>query len=154
MNTWFMVRAGLVGAAFVLAALSTQALAPVGGASVPMLLAVFAFGIVGMLFIVGVQRLNPRSARVWRYPNWSINPFVLREPLQFFHLGGFFFLAGGAGSALGQLFRGQALGLASLFLPAFGAGILIGVYACTFVYRAKMESHDHSAFSAAKRHAP
>lgn len=103
-----------------------------------LLFVVFGFGIIGMLFVVGVQRLNPRPAPTWRYPNWSVNPFSLREPLQFFHLGGFFLLAGGAGGALGQLLRGHPLGVANLFLPAFGAGILSGVYVCILVYCRKM----------------
>ena len=138
MKTWAIVRGALLAAAFLQGALGNQVLAPAEGVSVPLLFLVFGFGIIGMLFVVGVQRLNPRSAQSWRYPNWSVNPFSLREPLQFFHLGGFFFLACGGGGTLGQLLRGEQLGLANLFLPAFGAGLLGGVYVCTLVFRSKM----------------
>lgn len=139
MNIWATVRAGLIAAGFVLASVTNAAAAPREGVTLTILAAVFSFGMVAMLFVIGMQRINPRSAPTWRYPSWTVNPFSLQEPLQFFHLGGFFFLATGAGAALYQLLHGQELGLANLFLPAFGAGILVGVYACTFAYRGKME---------------
>jgi hypothetical protein len=83
MNTWFLVRLFLIGVALLQGALSNQALAPPEGVSATLVLAIFVFGFVGMLFIVGIQRFNPRSAAVWRYPAWTVNPFLLREPLQF-----------------------------------------------------------------------
>jgi hypothetical protein len=138
MNTWLLVRLVLIAAAFLQGTLSNEALAPPEGVSVMLLMAIFAFGSVGMLFIVGIQRFNPRTAAVWRYPAWTVNPFLLREPLQFFHLGGFFVFAAGAGGALRGLVLGPLPGLPALFLPAWGVGMLCGVYACTFVYRSKM----------------
>ncbi len=140
MRLWLAVRIALVGLSFLQGALSSQSFAPPQGVSLSLLAAIFVFGIVGMLFVVGIQRVTPRSAPVWRYPRWSINPFLLREPLQFFHLGGFFFIATGAGNALRLLFLAQPITASALFLPAFGAGALAGVYACTVVYRGKMES--------------
>ena len=140
MNTWAIVRVVLVAAAFLQTALSNRSFAPAEGVTVPLLVIVFGFGIIALLLVIGVQRLNPYSAPTWRYPSWSVSPFSLREPLQFFHFCGFFFLAGGVGGAVGQVLRGQQLGLTNLFLPAFGAGILCGVYACTLIYRGKMTS--------------
>lgn len=139
MKTWLVVRLALIGLFFLQGALSNQIAAPPEGVSAPLLAGIFVFAIVGMLFVVGIQRINPRSAPVWRYPNWSISPFLLREPLQFFHLGGFLFIAGGFGSALRLLVLGQAITVSALFLPTFGAGTLAGVYVCTVMYRSKME---------------
>lgn len=143
MKTWVIVRVILLILAFFQGVFSSQVSAPPEGGTTTLLLSVFGFGVFGMLFVVGIQRINPRSAPIWRYPSWFINPFLLSEPLQFFHLGGYFFLVIGAGSVLRQLFLGQDLGLSILFMPAFGAGILSGVYACTFVYRGKMQRLTH-----------
>lgn len=138
MNTWFIIRLVLVAFAFLGGVFSTQPTPQPDGVSAGILLGIFAFGILGMLFVVGIQRVNPRTASTWRYPSWAINPFLLREPLQFFHLGGFFMLAAGAGNLLRILFVEQASWFSALTLLAFGAGILGGVYACTVVYRGKM----------------
>ena len=138
MNLWTTVRVALLAVGFLQGALSSHVLGPSEGVTAFLLVVVFAFGLVGVLFVVGVQRINPWSAPKWRYPSWSINPFLLREPLQFFHFAGFFFIAGGVGNALRQLFLGQELQLSSLFLPAVGIGAIAGVYACTFAYRGKM----------------
>ena len=138
MKTWAIVRIALVATGVIQGALSDRVAAPADGVSIPLLFVVLGFGIFAMLFLVGVQRLNPRNAPAWRYPSWSLSPFSLRAPLQFFHLCGYFFLASGLGGALGQVVHGQPLGLATLFLPAFGAGLLVGVYLCTAVFRSKM----------------
>ncbi|MDM4769972.1 hypothetical protein [Solimonas sp. SE-A11] len=139
MKIGFIVRLSVVALSFAQGALTSQLVAPAEGVSASMLVVVFLFGIVSMLFVVGMQRINPRSASVWRYPNWDINPFLLNEPLQFFHLGGYSFIAVGVGSALRLLVLGQAIPVSVMFAPAAGAGVLAGVYACTIVYRGKME---------------
>jgi len=145
MNTWLIVRVALVALSLVQGALTNEVIAPLEGVSASLLLAIFAFGVVGMLFVVGIQRVNHRSAAVWRYPSWSICPFLLREPLQFFHFGGFFLIAAGVGGALRMLVLGQSLLLSLLFIPTYGVGILAGVYVCTVVYRSKMERPQQSA---------
>ncbi len=139
MRFWLYVRLALIALSFLQGALSSEIVAPPEGVSVLLLIDVFLFDIVAMLFLIGMQRINPRSAPVWRYPRWSINPFFMSEPLQFFHLGGFFFIAVGVGSALRLFLGGRTIPLTVLFAPAIGAGVLAGVYACTAVYRGKME---------------
>ena len=126
MNIWIIVRLALVALFFLQGALSSQAIAPPEGASASLLLAAFAFGIVSMLFVIGIQRVNPWSAPTWRYPSWSINPFMLREPLQFFHFASFTFIAVGIGTALRSVVLGESLGLSVLFAPVIGAGTLGG----------------------------
>jgi hypothetical protein len=138
MRKWLVVRSALIVFAFLYCALVSQEMTPDNVTS-ELLFTIFCFGIIGLLFVVGIQRLNPRSAPIWRYPSWSINPFLAREPLQFFHLGGFYFLASGAGIILRKLFLNQDLDISLLFFPAFGAGTLCGIYVCTYVYKSKME---------------
>ena len=138
MNQWAIVRVALLAIGLLQGALSSQAQAPLDGVTPTLIAVAFAFGIVGLLFVVGIQRINPISAPIWRYPSWSINPFLLREPLQFFHLGGFYFLASGVGELLRQIFLKNPLTLDYLFLPAIGLGLLSGVYLCTVVFRSKM----------------
>ena len=138
MNSWKIVRLVLVALSAIASTFSNQSIAPPEEVSTSVLLAVFSFGIASMLFIIGIQRVNPRSAATWRYPSWSINPFLLQEPLQFFHLASFTFIAVGVGSALRIFVLGESLDLSALFAPTLGAGILCGVYACTLLYSSKM----------------
>jgi hypothetical protein len=144
MKTWFIVRLALVAASFLQGAFIDLPLALSEDVSAQSLLFIFGFGILGMLFVVGFQRFNPRSAPTWRYPSWHINPFLLREPLQFFHLGAFIMFAVVAGDALRSVILGQPLQLSLLLPLVFGAGILVGVYACTFVFRSKMMPPNNS----------
>jgi hypothetical protein len=139
MKTWLPVRLVLVALSFLQGALSDEVVAPPEGVSLSLLAIVFVFGIVGMLFVVGIQRVNPRSAPVWRRPRWSINPFSMKEPLQFFHLGGFVLISVGVGSAVRLLVLGQPITASVLFAPTFGIGMLAGVYVCTLAFRGKME---------------
>ncbi len=139
MNAWSIVRFALLAVAFLQGAFVSQS--PVSPEEVSLWPAfrLFGFGILCMLFVVGIQRINPFSAPSWRYPSWFINPFLFREPLQFFHLAGFSMLATSAGTLVRMLFVEPLLWFSALSSLAFGAGILGGVYACTFVYRGKME---------------
>lgn len=136
MNPWLIVRVALVLSAF-LRTTFARGVVPMEEVDhfPPLLILVFAF--VGMLFIVGIQRLNPYTSR-WRYPSWRINPFMFREPLQFFHLGGFFFLASAAGMLVNGAVTGRAVSTGTFVFLAFGVGILGGVHACTVLHRGKM----------------
>jgi hypothetical protein len=100
--------------------------------------AVFVFGIVGMLFVIGIQAFNPRSDREWLYPGWALNPFKLGQPLQFFHFGGYLILAAGVGALLRSLFAHDMPLAEPVVLTFWGAGILVGVWCCTRIFRKKM----------------
>lgn len=135
---WTIIRATFFAAAFLSSALISRTPAPTDDTPMPFLIAAFVFGIVGLLFVVGMQRINPLSAKLWRYPKWSINPFQMREPLQFFHFGGYFMLASGAGTVLHEIFFGPAFQTSDCLPIVFGLGILCGVRACIVVYQNKM----------------
>ena len=65
-------------------------------------------------------------------------PFRPGQPLQFFHFGGYFMLAAGVGALLRSLFV-SAMPLAEPVLITFwGAGMLVGVWCCTRVFKKKM----------------
>lgn len=115
--------------------------------SAGVLLAVFLFGIVGLFFVVGIQAANPLSAKSWRYPSWSANSFSMRQPLQFFHLAGHFFLAIVLGRVAQLVVTGEPVGFELLVPAAVGGGCIAGVYICTVVFRKKMQRGDDNAFS-------
>jgi hypothetical protein len=138
MKSWLILRVILIFAALLQGMLMDGVAPPPEDSSLPILGVIFIFGIVGMLFVVGIQAFNPLSASVWRYPSWHINPFLLKEPLQFFHFGGYYFLALGGGILIRHLATSHPLGPDSFFLLSLASGILAGVWACTVVFRRKM----------------
>lgn len=138
MKTWPILRVILILAALLQGLLLDGVAPPPEDSPLPILGVIFIFGVVGMLFVVGIQAFNPRSASVWRYPSWSINPFLLKEPLQFFHFGGYYFLALGVGVLVRHLVTSHTVGPDSFFLLSLALGILAGVWACTIVFRRKM----------------
>ena len=138
MKAWLYVRSALVALSFFQGAFLDMSLPDPVDVSVRSLSMIFGFGILGMVFVIGVQRFNPRSAPTWRYPSWHINPVLLGEPLQFFHLGSFVMFSVVAGSVLRAVVQGQVLQLSLLLPLVLGAGTLVGVYVCTFVFRSKM----------------
>jgi hypothetical protein len=112
---------------------------PFAGGSFALLLVFFFFGSVATVFIVGLQAINSRSAVVWTKPSWLINPFSLKQPLQFFHLVGFFFIATGSAATVVALLK-HLSGLEPLLPIALGAGTLFGIRCCTVLYRRKISS--------------
>jgi hypothetical protein len=140
MNVWIYIRGGIVGASLLGGIFGHPRPVAFGYPWPYLAAAVFAFGVVGMLFIVGIQAFNPRSAPVWHYPHWTKNPFTTREPLQFFHLGGFFFLAAGIGALMRSLLTSAAPEIEPVIFAFWGLGILAGVWCCTRVFRRKMEA--------------
>src|SRR5262245_26024000 len=139
MNPWLYVRGGLVVVSFLDGAIAASRLdIALDQDFHEIAAAVFVFGIVAMLLIVGVQALASRSDAEWTYPSWRLNPFKLGQPLQFFHLGGYFFLAEGAGVLLRSLFV-EAMPLGEpVVLTACGIGMLTGVWCCTRLFKRKM----------------
>ena len=140
MSKWTTIRLALIAATLVASAFPATPPEQTEDIPVLFLIAVFVFGIVALLGVVGFQRFNPLSAKTWRYPDWSINPFLLREPLQFFHFGGYFMLASGLGTVISRMVFGPALSVSDCLPLAFGLGILCGVRVCTIAYHDKMVS--------------
>jgi hypothetical protein len=55
---------------------------------------------LGVVFVLGLQKINPMSTASWRLPRWSDNPFSLRQPLPNFHFSAWLFIALGLGSVV------------------------------------------------------
>ena len=138
-NRWVYVRGGLVAASFVGEIFSEGRVVNFGYPWPQLTTALFVFGVVGMLFVVGVQTFNPRSASTWAFPQWRLNPLTMRQPLQLFHLCGYFFLAAGTGALLRALVLGTPAGDEPIAFASWGAGIIAGVWCCSRVFPRKME---------------
>lgn len=131
---WVIVVASAVAAFFV--PLGPQASPPMGWSA---LLAILAFCPVGLLLVLGLQVINPRSAKLWLRPSWQLNPFNFRQPLQFFHLAAYVCL----GQALAVLAR-LAVSHVSFYVEALvpvamAIGIFLGLQLVKLVFRAKIE---------------
>lgn len=139
MNVWLYVRSGLVVTSFLLCAFgASRRDVDFSYGLLEIAAAAFAFGVVGALFLVGIQAFNPRSDAEWAYPRWTLSPFELGQPLQFVHFCGYLLLAGGVGSLIRAVFV-QATPLAEPVAFAFwGAGILVGVWCCCRLFKKKM----------------
>jgi hypothetical protein len=136
-DVWLITRIAVV----MTGALSAQSFvpgpaSPFAGGSILLLLVFFGFGVIAMLFVVGLQAFNSRSAVLWIKPDWRLNPFSLKQPLQFFHMMGFYFIVSGiAASTLTLLMHLSGL---EPFIPiALGAGTLFGVKCCIVLFRWK-----------------
>jgi hypothetical protein len=138
MNGWGWLRIAIVAISFVQGIIQPSSL---GEASDWKIAVIFLFfPIVAILFVIGIQFVNPFSAPTWERPRWTTNPFQFRQPLQFFHLGGYASVADGLGTLVNALFTGTPLFDAVPFI-LLGVGTVIGVSLCTVAYRRRME-HD------------
>ncbi len=140
MSTWAWVRFILLAVSFL-----AELLRPSVSTDVPSigwygLVAILVLSALGLLFVIGLQALNPRSAPVWNVPSWQANPFQLSQPLQFFHLGGYFALSVGIGSILKSLISGWTLQPGTFMWVVFGIGLLAGVQLCVMVFRRKIKT--------------
>ena len=91
MNMWPYIRGGLVAVSLLGGTLGVhRQYVDFGYGLYQIAAAVFVFGIVGMLFVIGIQAFNPRSDAKWSYPRCALNTFKIGQPLQFFHFGGYF----------------------------------------------------------------
>lgn len=136
-DVWLLTRIAVV----ITGALSAQSFVPgpdsqFAGGSISLLLVFFGFGVIAMLFVVGLQAFNSRSAVLWTKPDWRLNPFSLKQPLQFFHMMGFYFIVSGIAASVVTLLR-HVSGLEPFIPIALGAGVLLGVKFCILLFRWK-----------------
>lgn len=85
MKSWLYVRIGLILFSFIGTLLVSDA-APTPDFDWNALAILTAVIPMMLLFVVGGQTLNSRSASTWQRPSWRLNPFNFSEPLQFFDL--------------------------------------------------------------------
>lgn len=138
MNSWAWIRFALVIAGFVGSLFMPPEPAAVPSLQWGTLAVVIVLMPVSLLFVVWLQFINPRSAAVWRYPRWGINPFMFSEPLQFFHLAAFVCLAQGLGFLIKLGMTRTPVFPEALIGLIMGVGMLLGLRLCTVVFRRKM----------------
>lgn len=140
MTPWVYLRVALILAAAVSACLSPlgpRATSPIGWGTLTF---VFAFFSLGLVPILALQRFNRWSAPTWHRPSWKLNPFSIREPLQFFHLCSWVFLTQGA-ITLGRLLSSSASFYAEALVPlTMGASTFLGIRLSMLVFKSKMAS--------------
>lgn len=138
MNIWALIRVALVlftAVATFFVPLGPQAKPPI---SWPALAAIFVSCSLGLLFVFGIQAINPQSAKVWRRPSWALNPFNFQEPLQFFHLGAYVGLADGIVTFARVAYSSTPFYAEALVPLVIGLGILVGLQITMVVFRSKM----------------
>jgi hypothetical protein len=139
LSRWFWVRiaviagGGLQGVSFV-----SREIKDSSNVSWTDCLLMSLFAVFGTLVIIGIQAINPRSAPIWRKPSWKINPFLVREPLQFFHCAAYFSLVTGIVACATSFCREMDVFPFAAALIGIGAGMWLGVRLSLFVFRRKM----------------
>ena len=142
-HKWLWVRLGIVAAA-VPGGLSFASPETVKTSNVDWWACLaLVFGVpVAVLFVVGIQALNPWSAPTWRKPSWTVNPFDFSQPLQSLHVTSFFFLAGGVAAFSSLPFHGWSGAPLAVSLVSIGAGSWVGVWLCVWCFRHKLVRDD------------
>lgn len=112
---------------------------------VPMV--IFVFCPIAMVLVVGVQRVNPRSAHVWHRPSWTGNPFNFRDPIQFFHFAAIITIAQGVVILARVSLTSFPFYVESLVPLAMGLGVWVGVRVTMALYRSKFENGTALAIS-------
>lgn len=136
--TWVFIRSVVTGLFFVIPLAQSPSKPTINADWYDVLLA-FVASFFGLIFVVGIQRMNSRSASVWRYPAWSINPFTVKEPLQLFHFVGYVLVAQGSASTLRLVVASVSPFPEAVLELGMGIGLIAGVWFCTVLFRGKME---------------
>ncbi len=141
MNKWLLIRLGLI-------AVSAAAYSIQGAVSAhaepaidlsALIIGLF-FGIIGLQFVLAIQFVNKKSAGVWEPPSWSENPFQIKQPIQFFHLGAWLFIVSSLVSVIQTWFKNPKFILDALMPLFIGVGLLIGVQLSRALFRRKFRS--------------
>lgn len=140
-NKWFFVRIGLVAGSAMLymfqGPISEHANPPIDISALVMGL---FFGILGLQFVLAIQFMNKKSAEIWEHPSWAENPFQMKQPIQFFHLGAWLFIVSSTASVLLTWFKSPKFILDALMPLFIGVGLLIGVHLSRVLFRRKFKS--------------
>src|ERR1700722_6118023 len=139
-NKWFALRLAIIGFfAF------EGIFIPQSDDRIPWLIVPFAFfGSFFGLFIqtwIGISRGGMRY--VWRRPSWYsnpfTNPFTKTEPLQFFHMGAFCFMALGVVALIFTSWNWHNGAPLPLFPFSAGFGIWVSVRFFCLIFHKKMD---------------
>lgn len=89
---------------------------------------------VALLWVIGIQYVNPLSAKRWTVPGLNTPFLTLRDPLHFFHAGAY----GGLGFGMGFLIAAPFKGADYFLLGCSGLsgflGMLLGIRLCIRIF--------------------
>jgi uncharacterized membrane protein len=108
-------------------------------------LVTLAFTPLAVLLLVAVQAVNPYSAKVWRKPSWQVNPFLFKDPLQFFHLAAYHFMVAGIVGCLTLFYRGKEAAPLAVWLLSIGMGLWLGMQLSLLIFRRKLRNNKAQA---------
>ena len=141
MNKWTYIRVALIVIGIILSLwrgpTSSHAIPQIEGKA---LIVALIFGVLSIQFVLGIQALNKKSAEVWNKPSWKENPFSLKQPLQFFHLGGWFFVVSSFMSVVLTWSQNPEYILDSLMPFCLGVGIIGGVHLSRILFKNKFKA--------------
>ena len=86
---------------------------------------VFVASACQVRFWVGREYRKLPAHQPWLRPSWFVNPFLTKQPMQFFHLIGVSLLVAGVAMIFNS---GWHISGMSSFVLAFGAGTYLGVW--------------------------
>ena len=139
MNVWVYLRLAVILFIAVSACfepLLPEARPPIGWVA---LLLISVFSPIAIVIVLGMQRVNPYSAKIWHRLSWTTNSFNFREPIQFFYFGAFVSLAQGV-VILCRIAAAQTPFYVEALVPsAMGLGILLGVRMTVLVFGSKFD---------------
>jgi hypothetical protein len=139
MSKWKMFRLGLilfVAVSSLFVPLGPQAKPPITWGALGI---IFLSIPIGFLLIIGLQAVNPMSAKVWCKPNWDANPLNFKDPVQFLHLGAYVSLGQGVVTLCRLPFAGVPFYPEALVSVVMGSGILLGIQIIRIAFRSKFE---------------
>lgn len=140
MNTWLYFRVGailLVAIAGCFVPLGAHAAPPIDWDA---LFIIFGACAIGLPLVLGVQRFNPQSAKVWSRPSWMANPLNFRDPIQFFHFGAYLSIAQGLVVLIRMVLTSVPFYVEALVPLAMGLGILLGIRITLGLFASKFAS--------------
>jgi len=145
-GTWFTIRIGLCAFGFFVAMLiPVEQFDELRSISnwMPAILCVFA--IISLilippmlLFVIGIQAINPFSDDKWTPPTHRSNPLRLGNPLLFFHFGAFFLGATGLGFLASSPWKGLMVAARGMFVVLGSIMMLVGIRLCMRAFKDKM----------------
>ncbi|MCP4607903.1 MAG: hypothetical protein GY845_04215 [Planctomycetes bacterium] len=151
MNKWKWIRSGLMTLMMVASLfmpLEPQVKPPMDWSTLAI---IFVFIPFGLLFVIGIQAFNPLSVKVWKKPNWNLNPMNFRDPVQFFHFAAYLMLAQGFITILRLPFSNNVFHPGVLIPLVMGVGLLIGVQMITLIFKSKYSEKQNKSFDSNKK---
>ena len=103
-----------------------------------------------LLFVIGIQVINPLQDKKWTIPDLDSNFLKLSDPLHFFHAVAHIISATGLGTMIGSLFDDFSNFIVGLAMLSGSLSTLLGVKLCTIVFSVKFQEAKTSATAVAK----